>query len=190
MESKLKGVTLGKNSLKISLARFTKENVFITPSRVEVGSGCKDSGLEEQECRKESRGNQKTFGNFIRPGCSYSMVVKAVLTDVWVGQAFAFEMIAWLQVHGVPLHLWCEEVFSEICGRFGVVAKQPQVLEDDGDFSMVCVGVLVGEGKRILEEVTLNWQDKRYQVWVSEDLGDWIPDCLDRRGTRRKCWRI
>ncbi|KAM0035585.1 hypothetical protein Hdeb2414_s0015g00448101 [Helianthus debilis subsp. tardiflorus] len=101
------------------------------------------------------------------------------LADLWVGQALAFERMAWLRVHGVPLHLWCDKVFNLICGRFGVVAKHPHVSDEDADISMVCVGVLVGDGKRITEEIILNWQDKRYQVSISEDLGDWIPDCLD-----------
>ncbi|KAM0008400.1 hypothetical protein Hdeb2414_s0003g00115691 [Helianthus debilis subsp. tardiflorus] len=99
--------------------------------------------------------------------------------DIWVGQGVAFEGIAWLRVHSVPLHLFCNEVILDICSRYGSVAKPPQISEGDGDLSTVCVGILMGEGKRISEEVTLSWQDKKYQVWISEDIGDWIPDCLD-----------
>ncbi|MFS7961322.1 putative RNA recognition motif domain, nucleotide-binding alpha-beta plait domain superfamily [Helianthus anomalus] len=102
--------------------------------------------------------------------------------DIWIRQAVAYERMAWLRVHGVPLHLYCDEVFLDICNRYGFMVKPPQISEEDGDLSMMYVGVLVGEGKRILEEVTLNWQDKKYRVWVSEDLGDWLPDCLDEDG--------
>ncbi|KAJ0611272.1 hypothetical protein HanHA300_Chr01g0013321 [Helianthus annuus] len=98
--------------------------------------------------------------------------------DVWTGQVFAFERVAWVHVFGVPLHLFCDKVISAICSRFGSVVKFPQVTEDEGDLSSVCVGVLVGDGKRISEEVVLNWQDKRYRVWVSKELGDWVPECL------------
>ncbi|KAJ0479555.1 hypothetical protein HanIR_Chr13g0621341 [Helianthus annuus] len=99
--------------------------------------------------------------------------------DIWLGQALAFERVAWLRVHGVPLHLFCDEVVNVICKKYGTVVKPPQIGEEDGDLSMVCVGVLVGEGKRIIEEVSLSWQDKKYRVWISEDLGDGIPDCID-----------
>ncbi|MFS8027836.1 hypothetical protein Hanom_Chr16g01503431 [Helianthus anomalus] len=99
--------------------------------------------------------------------------------DIWVGQGVAYERVAWLRVLGVPIHLYYDEVFNEICCRYGVVTKLPLSSEEDGDLSMGCVGVLVGECKRIIDEVTISWQDKKYRVWVSEDLGDWIPDCLD-----------
>ncbi|MFS7927776.1 putative RNA recognition motif domain, nucleotide-binding alpha-beta plait domain superfamily [Helianthus anomalus] len=99
--------------------------------------------------------------------------------NMWVGHALAFERVAWLRIHGVSLHLYCDKMFYDIGSRFGVVAKHPEVTEDDGNLSMVCVEVLLGDGKRIIEEVVLKWQDKRYRVWVSEDLGDWFPDCLD-----------
>ncbi|KAM0041066.1 hypothetical protein Hdeb2414_s0011g00361891 [Helianthus debilis subsp. tardiflorus] len=99
--------------------------------------------------------------------------------DPWIGQALAFERVAWLRVLGIPLHLFCNEVVLYVCSRYGTVAKPPQILDDDCDLSMVSVGVLVGEGKRISEEVVLRWQDKKYRVWVSENLGDWLPDCLD-----------
>ncbi|MFS7947649.1 hypothetical protein Hanom_Chr06g00550731 [Helianthus anomalus] len=102
--------------------------------------------------------------------------------DLWVGQAYAFERVAWLRVHGIPLHLFCEEVVHDICKRYGSVAKPPQISEDVGDLSMVCVGVLVGEGKRFLEELVLNWNGKRYRVWVSEELGDWTPNYLEEDG--------
>ncbi|KAM0042189.1 hypothetical protein Hdeb2414_s0011g00375181 [Helianthus debilis subsp. tardiflorus] len=102
--------------------------------------------------------------------------------DVWIGQALAFERVAWLRVHGIPLHLFRDEVVTSLCSRFGSVVKPPQIGEADGDLSMVSVGVLVGEGNRISEELVVAWQDKRYRVWVSEDLGDWIPDCLDPDG--------
>ncbi|MFS7951770.1 hypothetical protein Hanom_Chr07g00599041 [Helianthus anomalus] len=83
----------------------------------------------------------------------------------------AFERIAWLRVHGVPLHLFTNEVLVSMCNRYGIVGQPPQVSENDSDLSMVCVGVLVGDGKRITEDVSLIWQDKTFRVWVLEDLG-------------------
>ncbi|MFS8017605.1 hypothetical protein Hanom_Chr15g01382391 [Helianthus anomalus] len=84
--------------------------------------------------------------------------------DIWVGQGVAYERIVLLHVHGVPLYLFCDEVIIDVCSRYGSIAKPPQMSEEDEDLSMVCVGVLMGEGKRIIEEVALSWQDKKYRV--------------------------
>ncbi|MFS7958455.1 hypothetical protein Hanom_Chr07g00678751 [Helianthus anomalus] len=40
------------------------------------------------------------------------------------------------------------------------------------------VGVLVGEGKPINEQVTLVWDNKKFKVWIAEETSDWIPDFL------------
>ncbi|MFS7897479.1 hypothetical protein Hanom_Chr00s009257g01742581 [Helianthus anomalus] len=34
--------------------------------------------------------------------------------------------------------------------------------------------------RRLRGEVSLHWQDKKYRVWVFEELGVWIPDCLEK----------
>ncbi|MFS7929088.1 hypothetical protein Hanom_Chr04g00328431 [Helianthus anomalus] len=39
--------------------------------------------------------------------------------EIWIGQLVAFERIAWLKIHGVPLHLADNEVFDSIGRRFG-----------------------------------------------------------------------
>lgn len=34
---------------------------------------------------------------------------------------------------------------------------------------------LVGEGRKIAEEVVIQWRDRRFRLWVSEEAGDWVP---------------
>ncbi|MFS7997253.1 hypothetical protein Hanom_Chr12g01139521 [Helianthus anomalus] len=41
------------------------------------------------------------------------------------------------------------------------------------------VGVMVGEGKPINEEVTLLWENKKFKVWIAEETSDWILDFLE-----------
>ncbi|MFS7934104.1 putative RNA recognition motif domain, nucleotide-binding alpha-beta plait domain superfamily [Helianthus anomalus] len=214
MESKLKGIKLGGNSLKINLSRFAKENGITETRRF-------SKGVSYGEDRKEEMSRPKMPVSFAKTHISYRMALgsekasnprveeitvdvgvsaflrrfhRSVLArvqatvdfisrvevwkiwfshaDIWVGLALVYERVAWLRVHGVPLHLFCDEVLVSICSRFGAVAIPPHITEDDGDLSMVYVEVLVGEGKKIIEEVALNLQDNKYRVWVSEDLGD------------------
>ncbi|KAM0012502.1 hypothetical protein Hdeb2414_s0052g00752841 [Helianthus debilis subsp. tardiflorus] len=122
-------------------------------------------------------GDDEAASGFLKSGEEWKVWFSHA--ELWVGQALAYERVAWLRVHGVPLHLWTDKVFDLICGRFGIVPKLPHVSDEDADLSMVCVGVLVGDGKRITEEVVLNWKNKRYRVWVSKDIGDWILDCIE-----------
>ncbi|XP_076918211.1 uncharacterized protein LOC143578547 [Bidens hawaiensis] len=46
--------------------------------------------------------------------------------------------------------------------------------------SIECIGIMVGDGKTIAEEIKLSWREKSYVVWVTEDLGMWDPECSGR----------
>ncbi|KAM0023720.1 putative RNA recognition motif domain, nucleotide-binding alpha-beta plait domain superfamily [Helianthus debilis subsp. tardiflorus] len=98
--------------------------------------------------------------------------------DLWEGQSFPYEHVAWLNLFGVPLHLADNSVFSEIASQFGSVVQPAQLSIDDGDLSTVCVGVLVGDGKEIKDTVTLKWKNRSFQVWISEVSDVWAPACM------------
>ncbi|KAJ0754885.1 putative nucleotide-binding alpha-beta plait domain superfamily, RNA-binding domain superfamily [Helianthus annuus] len=194
MENKMKGNKLGKNTLKINLASFAKEN-----GPVEIGGHT--NGYGPVTDRREGQSVLKYPLNFTRPGYSYSIAlnseklkvpvdeeitvnagvkafesrlhrsvlarcrdfntlvsVKQLLmtagimdvdlqyvggfnmllvfscnvaavdflsheevawlwkvwfshADVRIGQAIAYERVAWLRIHGFPLQLFCDEVF-------------------------------------------------------------------------------
>ncbi|KAJ0599842.1 putative RNA recognition motif domain, nucleotide-binding alpha-beta plait domain superfamily [Helianthus annuus] len=244
MENKLKGIKLGKNTLRINVAKFAKENEHFELGEEKHGAAIPRKGVavpygaEPGTARlsKDTVAEVRIDAGVVALASKHNRAViarvldyKSLISikyllseagfskvdvqyvggfnillvfendemasvfcnrepewkvwfsnlDVWIGQALVFEKIAWLRVHGIPLHLFCDEVVSSLCCRFGTVVKPPQIGEGDGDLSMAYVGVLVGDGKRVFEEVMLSWQDKRYRVWISEDLGDWMPDCLD-----------
>ncbi|KAJ0485395.1 putative RNA recognition motif domain, nucleotide-binding alpha-beta plait domain superfamily [Helianthus annuus] len=83
------------------------------------------------------------------------------MLEYWNGQALPFERIAWIKIQGVPLHLFNNVVFDSIGKKFGTLIQPSQVQEDDGDLSVVCIGILRGDGKKIEGEVSLHWQDKK-----------------------------
>ncbi|KAI3777212.1 hypothetical protein L1987_47009 [Smallanthus sonchifolius] len=63
-------------------------------------------------------------------------------------------------------------------GLFGKVIHVSQLSTLDSDLSVNSVGILVDSGSKIDDTVTLNWKEKKFRVWVTEELDDWIPDCL------------
>ncbi|KAK9067565.1 hypothetical protein SSX86_011676 [Deinandra increscens subsp. villosa] len=98
---------------------------------------------------------------------------------IWSGQPLAFERIAWLKVKGIPLHLHTNNVVDVVGNLFGKVVHNASKGEYDHDLSYDIIGVLAGDGKRIDEEVTLNWNGRKFRVWVAEEFGEWIPDFVD-----------
>ncbi|MFS7980374.1 hypothetical protein Hanom_Chr10g00938711 [Helianthus anomalus] len=69
--------------------------------------------------------------------------------DSWSGQSFAFERLEWVQVSS-----------------------------EDGNISISWIGVLVREGDRIHEHITLHWKKRQFRVWIEEDISEWVPDCI------------
>ncbi|KAM0050099.1 hypothetical protein Hdeb2414_s0008g00293701 [Helianthus debilis subsp. tardiflorus] len=101
-------------------------------------------------------------------------------TEKWIGQSLPFERIAWLRVQGIPLHLLDNSVINQVEERFGKIVQGGLHDDRDSDLSFDYVGVLVAEGKRIQEEVVLQWKGRRFRVWVEEEVGDWVPDLLTK----------
>ncbi|MFS8018912.1 hypothetical protein Hanom_Chr15g01397671 [Helianthus anomalus] len=53
--------------------------------------------------------------------------------------------------------------------------------EDERDLSFEYVGVLIGNDKRVAEEVIIQWQGNHFPVWVMEDVDDRLPEFLKGR---------
>ncbi|KAJ0788679.1 putative RNA recognition motif domain, nucleotide-binding alpha-beta plait domain superfamily [Helianthus annuus] len=109
------------------------------------------------------------------------VVGKFSMISIWEGQTLGFERLAWLKVQGIPLHLLSNEVIDAVGGVFGKVVHKANRSERDHDLSFEYVGVLVGDGKRVSEEVVLNWKDRRFRVWVMEELGGWMPEFTEEK---------
>ncbi|KAJ0524307.1 hypothetical protein HanHA300_Chr09g0298951 [Helianthus annuus] len=108
--------------------------------------------------------------------------------DVWSGQTLAYERIVWLKFHGVPLHLAENKVFNDIASLFGKVIKGSELSISDWDLSTSYVGILVDTGARISGSTMIVWRNKKFKVWVMEELDDWMPDCMfeDERSSSEK----
>lgn len=95
---------------------------------------------------------------------------------MWTGQALSYERLAWLKVTGVPLHLFNNGIFNSVGGLFGKVVSKASKLDSDVDLSFDYVGILAGDGSKISEEIVMEWKNRKFRVWINEELGDWTPD--------------
>lgn len=99
--------------------------------------------------------------------------------EKWDGKGKAVdERIAWLQVHGIPVQLEIDQVLDVVGSRYGVVVQPARKSVDDNNFSYARIGVLCKSRGRIVDRVDIRWREGTYKVWIDEDVGEWIPDCL------------
>ncbi|KAM0058338.1 putative RNA recognition motif domain, nucleotide-binding alpha-beta plait domain superfamily [Helianthus debilis subsp. tardiflorus] len=98
--------------------------------------------------------------------------------DVWNCQSLPFERIAWVRILRVPFHLADNDVLNNIAEHFGKIVYGSQMESFDRDLSVSWIGLLVGDGNRIHNQVTLKWKDKHYRVWIEEEKSEWCPDSV------------
>ncbi|MFS8012326.1 hypothetical protein Hanom_Chr14g01319511 [Helianthus anomalus] len=48
--------------------------------------------------------------------------------------------------------------------------------EEEKDLPVEFVGVLVNDGRRVSEEVVIQWQGRNFRVWVEEVEDEWLPE--------------
>ncbi|KAK1416713.1 hypothetical protein QVD17_25829 [Tagetes erecta] len=101
----------------------------------------------------------------------------AIVTP-WIGQLLPVERMAWIRIHGVPIHLWDQSVFNQIGGSLGRVVQGSQITKDDEVLSSDLIGIIVSHVNRINTSLYMHWRNLVLQVWVEEETGDWLPDYL------------
>ncbi|KAL9999971.1 putative RNA recognition motif domain, nucleotide-binding alpha-beta plait domain superfamily [Helianthus debilis subsp. tardiflorus] len=95
---------------------------------------------------------------------------------VWKGEDLPMDRIANLRITWIPVHLRDNSLFDRIGGLYGMVLQSSSFSWQSLDNSLSSVLVLVPHGKRIEESVVLNWEERRYVVWVTEDFEIWKPN--------------
>ncbi|KAL9992415.1 hypothetical protein Hdeb2414_s0015g00446931 [Helianthus debilis subsp. tardiflorus] len=98
----------------------------------------------------------------------------------WDGkQKLMDERIVWLQVHGVPLQLAIDQVFDLVGARYGEVVQLVRMSTDNSNFSYAYIGILCKSRSRIVDRVDISWRGVTFNVWINEDVGEWVPDCVE-----------
>ncbi|KAK9049836.1 hypothetical protein SSX86_031195 [Deinandra increscens subsp. villosa] len=96
----------------------------------------------------------------------------------WSGQSPPPERIAWINIRGIPPHLWEAEVFESIGRLFGKIVQPSEADVYDCDISKSGVGILVNSGRRIQDSIVVVWKGKRFLCDVQEINEDWKPDFI------------
>ncbi|XP_021980427.1 uncharacterized protein LOC110876568 [Helianthus annuus] len=109
---------------------------------------------------------------------SHSVSLSKVFSrfHVWKGEDLPLDRIVYLRISGVPVHLRDNAVYDDIGGLFGKVVQGSSFSWTDSDNSECSVLVLVPLGKRIEESIVITWEQRRFVVWVVEDVDAWRPD--------------
>ncbi|MFS7960080.1 hypothetical protein Hanom_Chr08g00698761 [Helianthus anomalus] len=97
----------------------------------------------------------------------------------WLGDRFQYSL--------QHPYFYCGYGFSWVGNKYlgGFVAlltfpnpNEACISWEDNNWSQECIGILVGHGRQLKEELELTWRDNSYWVWIIEEPGEWIPDCL------------
>ncbi|KAM0025658.1 hypothetical protein Hdeb2414_s0021g00577131 [Helianthus debilis subsp. tardiflorus] len=100
--------------------------------------------------------------------------------EPWDGQPLPFERLAWVKVQGVPLQLVDNDVLNNIAEHFGKIVHGSQLEAEDDNLSFSWIGVLIGEGGRIHDHVTLKWKSMQFRMCIEEESSVWTPDSVGR----------
>ncbi|KAM0047199.1 hypothetical protein Hdeb2414_s0009g00325641 [Helianthus debilis subsp. tardiflorus] len=98
--------------------------------------------------------------------------------NVWKGEELPSDRVVSVRISGVPVHLRDNSVYDLIGGLFGKVVQESSFSWSVSDNSEGLVLVLVPLGRRIEESVVINWQERRFFVWVAEEVMAWKPDLV------------
>ncbi|KAJ0717229.1 hypothetical protein HanPI659440_Chr13g0521241 [Helianthus annuus] len=86
--------------------------------------------------------------------------------ESWDGQSLSFERIARVKIQGIPLQLADNDVLNNIAEHHGKIVHGSNLEAEDDNLSVNRIGLLVGEGGKIQEYVTLRWKNKMFWVWI------------------------
>ncbi|KAI3505245.1 hypothetical protein L1887_27253 [Cichorium endivia] len=87
-----------------------------------------------------------------------------------------FDRVAWIQIVGLPLHLWGEKNFSAITSIVGITIAHFDEIYSRVDLSHAKIGILTARRCRINEEVLCSIDGKTFKIGIVEfDDHYWFP---------------
>ncbi|KAD4982034.1 hypothetical protein E3N88_18705 [Mikania micrantha] len=100
--------------------------------------------------------------------------------ELWSGQDYDFERVAFLRIYGVPISLWDPKVFNAIGEKFGRVLYGSRSSMEDCNLSYDKILVRSSCLNRIHDQLMLDWKGRYYHIAISEEEEDWAPSFLIR----------
>ncbi|KAI3676090.1 hypothetical protein L1987_85689 [Smallanthus sonchifolius] len=96
------------------------------------------------------------------------------------GSGYGYERLVWLRRHGVPLQLWEAQVFDTLASKVGKIVAPSQAAFADGVMTFDTVGIRVGAGWSLPEDLTLIWQNKRFRCRLQVEDEEWCPGWVSK----------
>ncbi|MFS7939326.1 putative RNA recognition motif domain, nucleotide-binding alpha-beta plait domain superfamily [Helianthus anomalus] len=109
--------------------------------------------------------------------------------EIWRGQLYSYQRVAWIMIRGVPIWLWSKEVMEIIASKIGKVVQGSDADKYDVNLQLDVVGVIVDHGLCIKETLPVVWKDQSFKVWISEIEEPWIRGCIINRGSNYRIER-
>ncbi|KAM0027133.1 putative RNA recognition motif domain, nucleotide-binding alpha-beta plait domain superfamily [Helianthus debilis subsp. tardiflorus] len=96
--------------------------------------------------------------------------------QLWLGEDIPFSRLVTLNITGVPLLIRDSSLFDDIGGLFGEVVQKSTFSWQEEDNSLASVKVITSHASRIDEAVVIKWNNRTIAIWVTEYVGQWLPD--------------
>ncbi|KAI3712069.1 hypothetical protein L1987_70618 [Smallanthus sonchifolius] len=74
---------------------------------------------------------------------------------------------------------WQEVTSRKSSQQDSATTKSARMSTDDRNFSYAYIGILCKSSGRIVDRVDISWRGDTYNVWIDEDVGEWVPDCVE-----------
>ncbi|KAD6455080.1 hypothetical protein E3N88_09786 [Mikania micrantha] len=101
--------------------------------------------------------------------------------EVWHGQVYDYQRIACIKVYGVPATLWGPEIFNLIGVKFGQLLYGSNASYSDCNLTYENLLILTSRFDKILGDVSVVWDDRCFNIHVSEGVEDWVPAFLGKQ---------
>ncbi|KAK9064672.1 hypothetical protein SSX86_016054 [Deinandra increscens subsp. villosa] len=97
----------------------------------------------------------------------------------WDGREQDTERVARLKIAGIPLLQRDNLIFDQVGLMFGKLAKPSEYSWADDDNSVGICHILTSELDWINEVINVEWDNRVFAVWVTEDSEKWCPPVLN-----------
>ncbi|KAK1435034.1 hypothetical protein QVD17_00789 [Tagetes erecta] len=85
------------------------------------------------------------------------------------------ERIAWINIRGVPSHLWCNDTFDVIANSLGKIISPSAARVDDDVLTVDRVAIITTQFDQILENINLKWRSENFIISIEEDFSFCFP---------------
>ncbi|MFS8019718.1 hypothetical protein Hanom_Chr15g01406991 [Helianthus anomalus] len=191
MEEEMSDVWIGSYKLFIAIARFVDGETITKPSDVKKG---KEPVTTQTGKTNPNFGGGNLGAEKFSAGGSGNVVT-------WEGRSFLDSLLnrnkvdvilvddvmeAFSQWNGLALvGAWSADAFGfrpgfDVIGsRYGRMLKSACMSVNDIGFSYTYIGVLSKCYRRIKDRIDISWRGTVFNVWVDEDEGEWLPNCVE-----------